>query len=185
MINSDTLNRYKPTSINLHWLTLFLMAAIYASIELHEIIPRGNPLRQATEDWHIYLGFSLIPIVLYRLFYILISPIPPITPPPPQWQATVTKLMKIYLYVLMLGMPLLGWIYLSADGDAINVWSLPLPAITPQSEGLAEFAEEAHEILGLSGYLFIPVHAFAAIYHHFLIKDNTLSRMLPKFLVKD
>ncbi|MBL4819442.1 MAG: cytochrome B, partial [Gammaproteobacteria bacterium] len=41
-----------------------------------------------------------------------------------------------------------------------------------------------HEILGLSGYLFIPGHALAALYHHYFVKDNTLRRMLPGFMIK-
>ena len=54
-------DKYAPVSIALHWITLILMIAIYASIELHEMIPRGNPLRRAMEDWHIYLGLCLLP----------------------------------------------------------------------------------------------------------------------------
>lgn len=42
--------KYAPVSIALHWLTVVLMIAIYACIELHEVIPRDNPLRGATED---------------------------------------------------------------------------------------------------------------------------------------
>jgi cytochrome b561 len=98
---------------------------------------------------------------------------------------TITKLMKIYLYVLMIGMPLLGWIFMNAEGHAVTLFGIPLPSLAPESEGLAEFAEEAHEVLGISGYLFIAVHALAALYHHYLVKDNTLKRMLPRFLAKD
>lgn len=176
--------RYQPLSIALHWLTLVLMVAVYAAIELHESLPRGNPLRGTAEDWHVYLGLTLLPIVLYRLFVILRSDIPAITPPPPPWQMLVTKLMKIYLYVLLIGAPLAGWLLLSAEGQDIKLIFIPLPPIAPASEGLAEFAGEAHELLGESGYVFITLHALAALYHHYMVKDNTLRRMLPRFLVK-
>lgn len=176
--------RYGSVSILLHWLTLLLMVAIYALIEIHEMIPRGNPLRRATEDWHIYLGFVLLPIVLYRLYHARRHPAPPISPAPPAWQMAMTHWMKRYLYLLMIGMPLLGWLYLSADGAVINVWAFPLPAIAPESPALAELAEEAHVLLGLSGYLFIALHALAALFHHYLVKDDTLVRMLPRFLLK-
>ncbi|MEZ5491199.1 MAG: cytochrome b [Gammaproteobacteria bacterium] len=178
-------SRYGSVTILLHWLTLFLIAAIYALIEAHEMIPRGNALRGATEDWHIYLGFVLIPVVLLRLFNIRRKSAPVIVPALPAWQMKLTYWMRLYLYVLMLGMPLLGWIYLSADGAAINVWAFPLPAIAPESESLAEFAEEAHVLLGTSGYLFIALHALAALYHHYLVRDNTLVRMLPRFLLRN
>ncbi len=148
------------------------------------MIPRGNPLRGAAEDWHIYLGFVLLPIALFRLANIRRRPSPPITPSPPAWQLKLTYWMKVYLYGLMIGMPLLGWIYLSADGAVINVWAFPLPAIVPESEGLAEIAEEAHALLGTSGYLFITLHALAALFHHYLVRDDTLARMLPRFMLR-
>lgn len=179
MTNLDMRQKYAPISITMHWLTLILMVAIYGSIELHEKIPRGNPLRGATEDWHIYLGFTVLVLAIARLFINIRLTAPPISPNPPSWQMLVTKGMKIYLYALMLIMPILGWLYLSANDEAINWFFIPLPAIAPVSEAIAEFAEETHEIFGLSGYLFIGIHAAAALYHHYLVKDDTLRRMLP------
>lgn len=182
-VTGTSVSRYGSVAVSLHWLTLVLIVSIYALIEIHEMIPRGNALRGATEDWHIYLGFVLIPVVLFRLFNIRRKPVPSITPALPAWQMKANHWMKLYLYGLMLGMPLLGWIYLSADGAAINVWAFPLPAIAPESESLAELAGEAHELLGISGYFFIALHALAALYHHYLVRDNTLVRMLPRSLV--
>lgn len=179
MSNSNTQARYSGLSIALHWLTLVLMAAIYITIELHESLPRGHALRRPMEDWHIYLGVCLLPIVLVRVFTILRSNIPAIVPQPPLWQMRITKLMKVYLYVLMIGAPLIGWIMVNAEGHVVNLWGLALPSLVSQSESLAGLASEAHEILGVSGYFFIAIHAFAALYHHYMVKDNTLKRMLP------
>ena len=182
-MNDLNLRRSYPSiSITMHWLTLILMIAIYGSIELHEVIPRENPLRGAMEDWHIYLGFTVLVLALIRLAINLRIQAPPISPPIPPWQMLVTKGMKIYLYVIMIVTPVFGWMYLSANEESIVWFIISIPAIAPVSETLAEFAEEAHEILGLSGYLFITLHAAAALYHHYLIKDDTLRRMLPEFL---
>lgn len=184
MSYSNTQTRYSTLSISLHWLTLALMTAIYITIELHESLPRGNAWRRPMEDWHIYLGVCLLPIVLFRAFTILRSKIPAIVPQPPTWQMRITKLVKLYLYVLMIGAPLLGWTMVNAEGNVVSLWGLALPSIVPQSEGIAGFASEAHEILGVSGYFVIALHAFAALYHHYLVKDNTLQRMLPKWRSK-
>lgn len=171
--------KYRPISIALHWLTVVLMVAIYACIELHEMIPRGNPLRGAMEDWHIYLGLCMLPLGVYRLLVNLRLKAPAITPQPPKWQLRINGLMRIYLYGLMILMPVLGWLFLSAEGHAVKLFFIPLPSIAPVSETLAEMAEEAHEIMGVSAYLFIAIHALAGLYHHYLLKDNTLRRMLP------
>ena len=185
-MNSSTAStRYSSLSILLHWFTLVLMVAIYLSIELHGALPRGNPLRHPMEEWHIYLGLCLLPIVIFRAIVILRTQIPAISPQPPLWQMRVTKAMKVYLYVLMLGAPLLGWLMENAGGHVVSFFGLlTLPTLVPASEGMADFLGEAHEILGVSGYFFIVVHAFAALYHHYLLKDNTLQRMLPTFLRK-
>jgi len=158
------------------------MIAIYGSIELHEAIPRGNALRGAMEDWHIYLGFTVLALAVVRLIINLRLTAPPITPRPPSWQVLVNKGMKMYLYALMILVPLLGWSYLSANNESIKWFFISMPAIGPVSEALAEFSEEAHEVLGLSGYLFIVIHALAGLYHHYLVKDDTLKRMLPSFI---
>lgn len=179
MINIARQDRYSTLSITLHWLTLVLMVAIYASIELHESLPRGHALRGPMEDWHIYLGVCLLPIALFRAVTILRAKIPAIVPQPPTWQMRITKLMKLYLYVLMIGTPLIGWIMVNAEGHVVRLWGLALPSLVSESESLAGLASEAHEVLGISGYFFIAIHAFAALYHHYLVKDNTLKRMLP------
>lgn len=185
MNNPLASTRYPTLSICLHWFTLLLMVAIYFTIELHEALPRGNPLRHPMEEWHIYLGVCLLPIAIFRAIVILRTQIPAISPQPPLWQMRVTQAMKVYLYVLMIGAPLLGWLLVNAEGNAVSFFGLlTLPTLVPASEAVADFVGEAHEILGVSGYFFIAIHAFAALYHHYLLKDNTLKRMLPAFLRK-
>ena len=184
MVDDKTTVRYSSLSIIFHWVTLVMIVAIYLTIELHEVIPRGNPMRRAMEDWHIYLGFLLLPIAIVRLQINRRKAAPPINPTPSAWQMTLTRWMKYYLYLLMIGMPLCGWIFLSADGAMIAVWAFPLPAIAPESQGLAELAERIHILLGLSGYVFIALHAVAALIHHYLLRDDTLVRMLPGFLAR-
>ena len=48
--------RYRPSLVALHWLTLLLLIAVYACIELREFVPRGTNLRRSLKDWHFALG---------------------------------------------------------------------------------------------------------------------------------
>ena len=171
--------RYDMLAIGLHWLTLPLVIVIYLSIEVAGLTSPGSQLGGVLEDWHGYLGFVLLPIALIRLLNSRRKPVPPITPAPAKWQLTLARWMRKYLYILLIGMPLSGWIFLSADGAMINAWAFPLPAIAPENQGLAGLAERVHTLLGYSGYLFITVHALAALIQHYLIRNDTLSRMLP------
>lgn len=184
-MSNTTQARYTSLSIALHWFTVLLMVAIYVAIELHESLPRGHALRRPMEDWHIYLGVILLPIVIFRAVVILRSDIPAIVPAPPVWQHRITLAMKAYLYVLMIGNPILGWMMENAEGHVVTLFGLGLPSLVGESEALADVVSEAHEVLGVSGYFFIGLHAVAALYHHYLVKDNTLVRMLPRFGKKD
>jgi cytochrome b561 len=76
-------------------------------------------------------------------------------------------------------MPLLGWWLLSAEGKAIPFFGLQLPALVAENHDLAEQIQDVHETLGGIGYFLIGAHALAALYHHYVVHDNTLLRMLP------
>ena len=72
--------RYSPLSIALHWLTVLLMIAIYASIELRELFPKGSDPREMLKSWHFMLGLLLPMLVLLRIWARKRHPAPPITP---------------------------------------------------------------------------------------------------------
>lgn len=171
--------RYHALSIGLHWLMLFLLIAVYASIELRELFPKGTDARKAMKMWHFMLGLSVLAFAVLRLLIRLRNPTPAIVPTPPAWQEMLAKVMHIALYALMLGMPIAGWLILSAEAQAIPFFGLELPALIGPDKALAKSIEEVHETVGLVGYYLIGLHALAGLYHHYMVKDNTLKRMLP------
>lgn len=176
--NSTT--RYGSLSIALHWLMLLLIAAVYACIELREIFPKGSDPREALKAWHFMLGLSVLVLASLRVAVHMSGPVPRIVPEPPRWQALLAKLMHLALYALMIGMPLGGWLILSAEGKPIPFFGLSLPALVGESKGLAELTKELHETAGTAGYFLIGLHAAAALFHHYVVRDDTLRRMLPR-----
>jgi cytochrome b561 len=90
------------------------------------------------------------------------------------------RLVHLALIVFMIAMPILGWLILSAEGDPIPFWGFELPALTGPDKAFAEQMEEVHETVGNIGYFLIGAHAAAALFHHYLVADNTLIRMLPR-----
>jgi cytochrome b561 len=173
-------NRYGSLSIALHWLMLLLFVAVYATIELRGLFPKGSDPREAMKAWHFMLGLSVFVLVWLRLaIYATAGPVPPVQPEPPRWQALAAKLMHVALYVFMVAMPLLGWLILSAEAKPIPFFGLDLPALTGENKQLAETVQEIHETVGEVGYWLIGLHAAAALFHHYFLRDNTLRRMLP------
>jgi cytochrome b561 len=171
--------RFSRMSIALHWLTLALLIGVYACIELRELYPRGSEAREALKMWHFMFGLTVFVMVWIRFVARLLGTSPPILPPAPKWQAIVATIVEASLYALMIILPLVGWLTLSAEGDLIPFFGLQLPALVSENKQLAERTEELHVTLATIGYFLIGLHAAAALFHHYVQRDNTLKRMLP------
>jgi cytochrome b561 len=178
MTNSAT-SRFGSFSIGIHWLTLLLFVAVYGAVELHELFEKGSAAREALMTWHFTLGMLVFVLVWLRLAARLSGPTPAIRPAPPALQQRSSRLLHLALYVLMIGMPLTGWLMLSAAGKPIPFFGLELPPLIGENKGLARQIKELHEVVGTTGYFLVGLHAVAALYHHYIKHDNTLTRMLP------
>ncbi len=176
----NTSSRYGTISIALHWLTLAVLIGVYACINLTDIYPKGSASREALKDWHFMLGLTVLCLVVVRLLNRFLGDTPAVVPPLPRWQQRLASAMHVALYILLLAMPVLGWLTLSASGKPIPFFGLQLPALMAENKGLAGQLKEVHETLGTLGYFLIGAHAFAALFHHFITRDNTLVRMWPQ-----
>ena len=170
-------NRYHPVSIGLHWLMLLLLAAVYVLMEFRDIYPRGSEPRDLMKTWHYMLGLSVLSLVVIRLLARKIWAAPDPITSSPSWTIPLAKWVHIGLYVLMIGMPIGGWIILSAEGEIIPFFGWQLPALIAPNEMLAEQVEEIHELGSRVGYALIGLHAVGALVHHYLWRDSTFKRM--------
>jgi superoxide oxidase len=172
--------RYGSVSIGIHWIMLLLFIAVYASINLRELYPKGSDPREALKTWHFMLGMLVFIFVWLRLATRFSGTTPLIQPAIPRLQEISAKLLHLALYALMIGMPITGWLLLSAAGKPIPFFGLQLPALIGENKDLASQIKDLHEVIGTTGYFLIGLHAVAALYHHYIRHDNTLTRMLPK-----
>jgi cytochrome b561 len=176
----DTRERYASLSIGMHWLMLLLLIGVYAAINLHDMAPKGSDLRAAFKTWHFALGLVAFVLVGMRLAIRFFSERrPDIEPAVARWQLQAARWMHAALYLFMIGMPLLGWFALSAKGIPVPFFGMQLPALIGPDKGLASTFKEIHELVGTVGYYLIGLHALAALFHHYVMRDNTLLRMLP------
>lgn len=172
--------RYTGLSIGVHWLTLALLVGVYACIELREFFPRGSGTREALATWHYMLGLATFALVFLRLAFRVAGRTPPIQPPPPRWQHQLAGLVHLALYAFLLAMPLLGWLILSTGNEPVPFFGMQLPPLAAPDRALSHSLEEIHETIGTAGYYLIGLHAAAALFHHYFMRDNTLLRMLPR-----
>ena len=172
---------FSPWSISLHWLMAVLLVATAAAIELKGIYPKGSAERELLKTVHFMLGASVFALVWLRLLARAKGTTPSITPALPAWQATFSHLVQWALYALMVALPVLGWLVLSANGKPVPLlWGLQMPLLPmAASRDTVLFFKDIHETGATVGYGLVAVHSAAALVHHYFQHDNTLLRMLP------
>ncbi|MFZ5657400.1 MAG: cytochrome b [Pseudomonadota bacterium] len=172
-------DRWGPVSQAFHWISVVLLVAIAAVGLSMEDLP-NSPDKIRLYALHKSLGLTLLAIVVLRLLWRLARPAPADLPGIAPWLRRAASGMHWGLYAMMLAMPLTGWLLNSAEGFPLQWFGLfNLPAIAPESESLAELAEDLHENGFWLLVLLATGHVFAALYHHVFLRDGTLQRMLP------
>ena len=175
----STTARYGSLSIGLHWLMLILLVAVCCLMEFKGIYKKGTPGRNTMMAWHYMLGLSVFALAWLRLAVRLAGNRPKVEPTPPVWLTLLATTWHWILYALLIGLPVLGWLTLSAKGEPIPFFGAELPPLIGKSEAAGKTLKYVHETLARAGYYTLGVHAAAALFHHYVLRDNTLKLMLP------
>jgi superoxide oxidase len=171
---------FDPVIRFLHWLTLFLVAAIFIlafSIDFASSKEEAVALIQL----HRSFGVTVWVVTLGRLVWRQFARFP-------NWPADMPPVMRFAaqwseyaLYALLLAQPILGLLHTNAHGDRVNLFFLgQLPALIGQNRPLAKELLAMHQTVGFLLLGLIALHASAALYHHFWRRDGTLEAMLPQ-----
>ena len=171
---------FDPVIRFLHWLTLFLVAAIF--VLAFSIIYFASSREEAAAliQLHRSFGVTVWVVTLGRLVWRQFSRFPNWPADMPQAMRLAAHWSEYALYALLLGQPILGLLLTNAHGDRVNLFFLgQLPALV----GRTTFAKQLFEVHKTVGFLLlglITLHASAALYHHFWRRDDTLDAMLPQ-----
>lgn len=171
--------RYPASMRWLHWLMAALILLAYLAIEQRGLFPRGSSGRSAMVQSHFWLGLGVFVLAFWRLAARLRGSVPPVTPPLPRWQAMSAAVLHLALYAFFIAMPLLGLATAWADGKEVFLpfTGIALPSLLGENEPLAHDLEDLHGGIGEFFYWVIGLHIAAALYHHFVRKDDSLRRM--------
>ena len=168
---------YTRTAKSLHWLMALLLIGLLAlGFYMHDL--PLSPEKLKLYAWHKWAGVSAFLLVLVRLAW-------RIGHPPPALPASMSRPMQLaahaghgLLYVLMIAIPLTGWLMSSAKGFQ-TVWFgvLPIPDLLGKDKETGELLALVHKSLNLLFVAVILGHVGAALKHHFIDKDGLLDRM--------
>jgi len=169
---------YTRTAIALHWLVAVLILGAFA-LGLYMVELELSPTKLKLYSWHKWLGVTIWMIAVVRLVWRLTHRPPPL-PALPAWQRIAASTTHVLLYVLVLAIPISGWLFSSASGFPVVYFGvLPLPDVVGKDKELAKLLQSVHATLNYTLMAIIVVHAAAAIKHHFVDRDVVFHRMLP------
>lgn len=169
--------RYSLSQISLHWATLLMIILTYTAMLTRDYFPEDNqPLVRLL---HFNFGICVWLLMFVRIFLRTRHATPAITPPVPRWQKAASHAVHGVLYLLFLSLPVLGILTLEFGGREWFLFGWPVPQFVTPDPDVRRTVKTAHEFLANCGYYLIGLHVLAAIYHHYLRKDDTLLRMMP------
>lgn len=175
--------RYTKVAIVLHWvIALLIIGQLIGGKVMMAMDPA--PLKYEIFQLHKSFGLTILILSVLRLVWRLTHKPPSLPDGMKPYERLGAKLSHIGFYVLMIGIPLAGWVMVSASTRQIStklfkVITWPdFPGVT-RSEGFENLMKDVHEYMAYAAIALILLHVGAAIKHHYINKDDVLHRMLP------
>lgn len=177
---SAATERYNNTAIALHWLVaLLIFAAFPLGVYMHDLPLSPSKLR--LYSYHKWIGVTVFALAVLRVLWRARYTPPPLPASLPRWQQIASHATHYGLYVLIVIVPLSGWLMSSAKGFQ-TVWLgvLPLPDLLGKDKALGHLLETVHQGLNLALLGLVGLHLAAALKHRFIDRDGVMERMLPR-----
>ena len=168
---------YTRTAIALHGAMALLMLAGF-SVGLYMVGLPLSPLKLRLYSYHKWIGVSVAALLLPRIVWRGLHAPPPLPATVPAWEQAAAHATHLLMYLLMLGVPVTGWLMSSAKGVTtvyLGLW--PLPDLLARDDALGLLLEALHRLLNDALLGLVSLHVAAALKHHFIDRDGVLGRM--------
>ena len=169
---------YDRAAIALHWITaLLILGNLLLGVSMVQL--PISPRKLHWYLWHKSIGGTVFVLTSLRLAWRAMRPHPaPVAMP--SWQRRASIVAHMLLYLLLLVIPISGWLFSSATGvEVVYLGAIPLPNLVPKDKALADALRLVHIVLNSLLVGIVGVHVAVALKHHFLDGDAVLARMLP------
>ena len=175
----NTTLRWGVIAQTFHWLVVALILVQVPLALMADDLPSG--MRKLTLlARHKSVGITILVLVILRLVWRWLNEHPPLPENLKRYEQVLARVVHVALYVLLLAVPLTGWMMSSARGFPVSWFGFfQLPDLVPKSRPLYEALVTTHVTLAWTLVAVVGLHAAAALKHHFVHKDDVLKRMLP------
>ncbi|WP_417447024.1 cytochrome b [Kangiella sp.] len=173
--------KYSLTLRILHWLIALMLIVMIGVGWYMAGLPQESEIKYEIYPWHKSFGITILGLVIIRIVVRLFSNNPPLPSGLATWEKWLTKVTHALFYILMIAIPVVG--YLSSDYQGFDVewFGVPIPGLVADNEDTAHLMHEVHEILAYSLLLLIILHLAGTIKHRWFDKGSdtdVLKRML-------
>jgi cytochrome b561 len=173
--------RYSAGAIAFHWIIAVLVALNYAFAWIAEDLPKEQAGQLMGN--HKAVGITVLLLTVARILWRLTHRPPAFLTSLQPWEAMLARVTHGLFYVLMIAIPLAGWLMHSAYSggapvNAFGLFSYPGLPLAADKAG-AHTAGEVHEVLATAMLFLAGLHVLGALKHQFLDRDGSLARMLP------
>lgn len=180
-----TSTTYRPLQKFVHWAIFLLIVGLYALAHIAGFFPKGSDARSLVWKTHISFGLVLLALVVIRIVARFIHGAPGLPAGTPPLEAFLAWVAHLASYALMIAIPVLGvllvWLH-GREPTFFGLFSISSPLAA--NKELGDVLAKVHEVFATLILIFAGLHAMAAIWHHRVKKDNVLTRMLPKRLLR-
>ncbi|MBS0526929.1 MAG: cytochrome b/b6 domain-containing protein [Proteobacteria bacterium] len=171
---------YGAVAQTLHWASGFFVLVAWLLGTFIDDFPKAA--EPSVLFVHMSLGLAVAALLLVRLGWRLADPLQPSAETAlGPWSDRLALLMQWILYGLLLAGPVSGVVLEFARGQPVPVFGLfEITSPWTRDRAFAKSVKEVHELLADALMILASLHAAAALLHHYVLKDATLLRMLPR-----
>jgi cytochrome b561 len=174
----NTRHRWGAVAQFLHWLIVALIILQVTLATIAEELPPVKKLGMLAR--HKSVGITILALAILRLSWRWLNPTPPLPTTLKPYERMLARFTHVMLYVLLFAMPLSGWMMSSARGFPVSWFGFfQLPDLVPKSQPLYHALVTTHKTLAVVLGAVVTLHVAAALKHHYVLRDDTLQRMLP------
>ena len=178
-MNIGNQKRYSIGAMIFHWLIAVLVIVNWRIAESAEHL--SGPEKGSVFANHKALGMLILVLTLGRLAWRFTHPLPSLPNNYAPWERTLARATHVIFYVLLVGLPLGGWLASSLalrPVDFFGLFTIPMLPVG-ENKDLAGTIFDAHKTAGTIMIYLIGLHILGALKHTFIDKDLGIFRMLP------